>query len=87
MLAGVRTGAENTTLAESPSASWKVMVRPSPARVAGRDLELERQRYSLELSRRRIQSELAATQSSLRRASLEQALKYLEGELAKLGQA
>ena len=58
----------------------------SPERLAGRDLELERKRYSLELSRRRIQSELAATQSSLRRASLEQALKYLDGELAKLGQ-
>jgi hypothetical protein len=49
-----------------------------------RDLELERQRYSLELSRRRVESELAGTQSSLRRASLEQALKYLDAELAKL---
>jgi hypothetical protein len=59
----------------------------SPGSAAGRDLERERQRYSLELSRRRIQNELAGTQSALRRTSLEQALKYLDGELAKLGQA
>lgn len=57
----------------------------SPGSVAPKDLERERQRHSLELSRRRIASELAATQSSLRRTSLEQALKHLDGELAKLG--
>jgi len=56
----------------------------SPGRVPAKDLELERQRYSLELSRRRIASELAGTQSSLRRTSLEQALKHLDAELAKL---
>jgi hypothetical protein len=48
------------------------------------ELEKERQRYSLELSRRRIASELAGTQSPLRRASLEAALKHLDGELSKL---
>ena len=48
-------------------------------------LEKERQRYSLELSRRRIAGELAGTQSELRRASLEAALKHLDGELSKLG--
>ena len=48
------------------------------------ELEKERQRYSLELSRRRIASELAGTQSTLRRASLEAALKHLDGELSKL---
>jgi hypothetical protein len=47
-------------------------------------LEKERQRYSLELSRRRIASELAGTQSALRRPSLEAALKHLDGELSKL---
>lgn len=57
----------------------------SPGRVAAKDLELERQRHSLELSRRRIESELAGTQSSLRRTSLEHALKHLDAELAKLG--
>jgi hypothetical protein len=48
------------------------------------DLEKERQRHSLEVSRRRIASELAETQSSLRRTSLEAALKHLDSELSKL---
>ena len=47
-------------------------------------LEKDRQRYSLELSRRRIASELAGTHSELRRASLEAALKHLDGELSKI---
>jgi hypothetical protein len=42
------------------------------------------ERNSLEMSRRRIVSELAATQSAARRASLEAALKHLDAKLAKL---
>jgi hypothetical protein len=48
------------------------------------EMERERQRHSLELSRRRVVSELEATQSPVRRAALEHALKHLDGELAKL---
>ncbi|MCU1348717.1 MAG: hypothetical protein JWO56_1747 [Acidobacteria bacterium] len=48
------------------------------------DLDRERQRESLMLSRRRIEHELAATTSVMRRTSLEAALKHLDGEIAKV---
>ena len=46
--------------------------------------EVEQQRQSLELSRRRVQRELGATRSTARRAALEQALAFLDEELRKL---
>lgn len=46
--------------------------------------ELQRKREGLELSRRRVLQELAATRSAVRRASLEQALAFLDAELQKL---
>src|ERR1700736_3461051 len=49
-----------------------------------REEPVDGQRHSLEMSRRRIVSELAATKSEARRASLEAALKHLDAELAKL---
>jgi hypothetical protein len=49
-----------------------------------REKPVDGQRHSLEMSRRRIVSELAATKSEARRASLEAALKHLDAELAKL---
>jgi hypothetical protein len=49
------------------------------------EIELERQRESLELSRRRIVHELEAAQSDLRKRSLEAALAHLDTEIAKLG--
>ena len=52
--------------------------------ISREDLERQRKRESLESSRRGILSELASASSPLRRSSLEQALKHLEGELAKL---
>ena len=48
------------------------------------EISRERQRHSLEMSRRRIVSELQITQSPGRRASLEAALQHLDAELAKL---
>jgi hypothetical protein len=48
------------------------------------DIELERKRESLESSQRGLLRELETAQSPLRRSSLEQALKHLEGEIAKL---
>jgi hypothetical protein len=45
---------------------------------------VDQQRHSLERSRRRIVAELAATQSNVRRTSLEAALKHLDEQLAKL---
>ena len=47
--------------------------------------ELRRKREGLELSRRRVLQEIAATQSAIRCASLEQALAFLEEQIRKLG--
>jgi hypothetical protein len=47
--------------------------------------ELKRKRDGLELSRRRVIQDLAAAQSAVRRASLEQALAFLDEEIRKLG--
>jgi hypothetical protein len=46
--------------------------------------EIRRKRDSLELSRRRVQQEIEATRSDLRRTSLEQALAFLDEEIEKL---
>lgn len=48
------------------------------------EIEQEKQRESLLLSRRRVEHELEATQSDLRRRSLQAALAHLEGEISKL---
>jgi CHASE3 domain sensor protein len=42
-------------------------------------------RESLELSRRRVLNEIETAQSAVRRASLEQALAFLDREIAELG--
>lgn len=47
--------------------------------------EIRQKRQGLELSRRRVLQEIEATRSAARRASLEQALAYLDAELGKLG--
>jgi hypothetical protein len=47
--------------------------------------ELLRKRESLEMSRRRVLQDIAAARSEVRRASLEQALAFLEEEIRKLG--
>lgn len=46
--------------------------------------ELRRKREGLELSRRRVLQEIEATRSDVRRASLEQALAFLDDEIRKL---
>jgi len=46
--------------------------------------QVDQRRHGLEMSRRRIVVELAATQSNMRRSSLEAALRHLDEELAKL---
>lgn len=46
--------------------------------------ENRRKRESLELSRRRVLQEMETTRSDARRASLEQALAFLEAEIGKL---
>ena len=49
------------------------------------DVEREKKREGLEMSRRRIERELAATTSDRRREQLRAALEHLNGELKKLG--
>jgi len=49
------------------------------------ELETRRKRESIELSRRRVASELAKSRSDVHRAALENALRHLDGELQKLG--
>ncbi len=48
--------------------------------------EIERQskRESLEMSRRRVEGELAAARSDVHRTALQNALRYLDDELSKL---
>ena len=48
------------------------------------ELERRSKRESLEMSRRRVQSELEASRSPVHRAALENALRYLDDELGKL---
>ena len=48
------------------------------------DMDRESRRHSLEMSRRRIVSELASTKSEMRRKTLEAALKHLDDQLTKL---
>jgi hypothetical protein len=47
--------------------------------------ERQRKRESLELSRRRVLQEIETARSPVRRASLEQALAFLDEEIGKLG--
>lgn len=47
--------------------------------------EIWRKREGLELSRRRVLQEIETTRSDVRRASLEQALAFLDEEIRKLG--
>jgi hypothetical protein len=49
--------------------------------------EIRQKKAGLELSRRRVLQEMETTRSEVRRASLEQALAFLSGEIEKLDQA
>lgn len=46
--------------------------------------ELRRRRQDLELSRRRVVQEIAATRSAARRTALEQALAFLDEQIGRL---
>lgn len=47
--------------------------------------EIQKKLEGLELSRRRVLQEIETTRSEVRRASLEQALAFLDEEIRKLG--
>jgi len=48
------------------------------------ELERRGKRESLELSRRRVENELAGSHSEVHRTALQNALRYLDDELGKL---
>jgi hypothetical protein len=56
---------------------------PEPA-LTREEREKRSQRESLELSRRRVLQEIETTRSAVRRTALEQALAFLDDEIAKL---
>lgn len=63
---------------------------PAPAaghspRKSPEQLERERKRASLELSRRRVMHDLESATSDVHRAALENARAFLDDEIAKLG--
>jgi hypothetical protein len=49
------------------------------------ELELRRKRESVEMSRRRVLSELEKSRSDVHRSALQNALHHLDEELQKLG--
>ncbi|HEX2121514.1 MAG TPA: hypothetical protein VHL59_07720 [Thermoanaerobaculia bacterium] len=63
---------------EAPARSEK-RERPS-----AEEIERNRKRESLELSRRRVTNELAGARSEVHRTALQNALRHLEDELARL---
>jgi hypothetical protein len=54
-------------------------------RPTAEEIERARKRESLELSRSRVMRELEAARTEVHRTALENALKFLNEELAKLG--
>jgi len=58
--------------------------RPSRPQVDRDEIVKTKKREELELTRARLQHELDATTSDLRRNSLRAGLRHIEGEIAKL---
>ncbi|HKV07625.1 MAG TPA: hypothetical protein VJ725_05760 [Thermoanaerobaculia bacterium] len=59
--------------------------RDRGASLTAEERERRQKQEGLELSRRRVVKEIEETRSAARRASLEQALAYLDEEIGKLG--
>jgi hypothetical protein len=53
--------------------------------VSGEERERQQKRESLELSRARVARELEAARTPVHRSALENALRYLDEELARVG--
>lgn len=74
---------------ESKSVESQIEGAEARARDRGRPLtpeerEIQKKREGLELSRRRTVQEIETTRSDARRASLQQALAFLDEEISKL---
>lgn len=78
---GMARGFESKSVESQQSeASYETRGR---ARESREDIERKQKRESLELSRSRITRELEAATSPVRRAALENALRYLDEELRR----
>jgi hypothetical protein len=66
--------------------SQQTEVEPSQARrrPTAKEQERAKKRESLELSRSRVRRELETARSEVHRTALENALEFLDGEIAKL---
>ncbi|HEX3107771.1 MAG TPA: hypothetical protein VHU41_01675 [Thermoanaerobaculia bacterium] len=64
-------------------AEARAELKSKPKREAA-EIELDKKRESLDLSRRRVMHDLETTTSETRKSSLRAALTHLEAELAKL---
>jgi len=64
-------------------AEARAELKSKPKREAA-EIELDKKRESIELSRRRVMHDLETTTSETRKSSLRAALTHLESELSKL---
>ena len=62
----------------------EVFERGTRERQSPEEIEQRSKRESLEMSRRRVEGELASARSAVHRTALENALRYLNDELSKL---
>ena len=78
-------GFESKSVQDQQSEDIEAREMRSKPRRDPQDIERDKKRESLELSRRHVMNDIEATTSETRRNSLKVALAHLEAELAKLG--
>lgn len=78
-------GFESKSVQDQQSEDIEAREMRAKPRREPQDIERDKKRESLELSRRHVMNDIEATTSETRRSSLKAALAHLDGELAKLG--
>jgi hypothetical protein len=77
-------GFESKSVQDQQSEDIDARAMRSKPRREPQDIERDKKRESLELSRRHVMNDIEATTSESRRRSLTAALAHLDGELEKL---
>ena len=77
-------GFESKSVQDQQSEDIEAREMRSKPRREPQDIERDKKRESLELSRRHVMNDIEATTSETRRNSLKAALAHLDGELDKL---
>jgi hypothetical protein len=77
-------GFESKSVQDQQSEDIEAREMRSKPRRDPQDIERDKKRESLELSRRHVMNDIEATMSESRRRSLKAALAHLDGELEKL---